>query len=301
MLTNWPMDIKINEEKLFEIFIWTDDFLKALDRLSLPAQKGQRRREPGLALSEVISILVYYHHSGYKCFEYYYERCVRSTLQSHFPQAPSYCRFIQLIPRALKPMYWMGKVCGLMSQATGVYFVDSKKLPVCDNRRIHSHKVFEGIAQRGKTSTGWFFGLKIHLVINNLGKIMNFVITTANVADNTKRVLDKLLSNIQGKCFGDKGYISAHFEHYYQKGIHLITRIRKNMKNKPMDWHDKLMLARRGVIESVNDILMTVFDIDHTRHRSPINALTHVLGVVLAYNFYDQKPSVSFPKINNNP
>lgn len=289
------MDLKVSEQKLLEIFIWTDDFTKAFERISLPVHLGQRRRTPGLAMSEIATILIYYHHSGYKCFEYYYERCVLKDLKGHFPQAPSYTRFVQLIPRSLQLLYWMGKIRGLMAQTTGVYFVDSKKLPVCNNRRIHSHKVFKDIAQRGKTSTGWFFGLKIHLVINNLGEIMSFVITAGNVMDNTKGVLDKLFKSIEGKCFGDKGYISKHFEHYYQKGLQLITRIRKNMKNKPMDWSDKLMLRRRGIIESVNDILMTVFDIDHTRHRSPINAVTHMIGALMAYSFYDHKPSVFNP------
>ncbi|MCB0527060.1 MAG: transposase, partial [Saprospiraceae bacterium] len=137
--------------------------------------------------------------------------------------------------------------------------------------------------------------LKLHLVINNLGEIVHFVITAGNVVDNNKSVLDKLFEFIRGKCFGDKGYISKHFERYYQQGLHLITRIRKNMKNKPMDWCDRMMLFKRGVIESVNDILMTVFDIDHTRHRSPINAVTHLIGGILAYSFYDAKPAVFNP------
>lgn len=294
------MDIKVNEQKLLEIFIWTDDFVKSFDGISLPARVGQRRRTPGLALSELLTILIFYHHSGYKCFEYYYERCVLKDLVGHFPQTPSYTRFVQLIPRALQLLYWMGKIRGLTAQATGLYFVDSKKLPVCDNRRIHSHKVFKDIAQRGKTSTGWFFGLKIHLVINNLGEIMNFSITAANVMDNTKGVLDKIFKFIQGKCFGDKGYISKHFEQFYQKGLQLITRTRKNMKNKPMDWCDKMMLQKRGIIESVNDILMTVFDIDHTRHRSPVNAVTHMLGAIVAYSFYDEKPRVFNPAYLQN-
>jgi hypothetical protein len=292
------MDAKVNEQKLLEIFIWTDDFVKAFEENCLSVRVGQRRRTPGLAMSEMLTILIFYHHSGYKCFEYYYERCVLKDLIGHFPQAPSYTRFVQLIPRSLHFLYWIGKVRGLMAQATGLYFVDSKKLPVCDNRRIHSHKVFKDIAQRGKSSTGWFFGLKIHLVINNLGEIVSFSLTAANVADNDKNVLEKLFKFIQGKCFGDKGYISKHFEYFYQKGLQIITRIRKNMKNKLMDYYDKIMLQRRGIIESVNDILMTVFDIDHTRHRSPVNAVTHMLGAVAAYSFYDDKPSVFNPLQN---
>jgi Transposase DDE domain len=295
------MDCKVSEQKLLEIFIWTDDFVKAIDRISLPSQIGQKRRTPGLAPSEMLTLLIFYHHSGYKCFEYYYERCVLKDLRDAFPKAPSYTRFVQLIPRCLKLLYFMGQVRGCLAQPTGIYFVDSKKLPVCDNRRIHSHKVFKDIAQRGKTSTGWFFGMKIHLIINNLGEIVNFVLTAGNVSDNAQIVLDKLFDQVQGKCFGDKGYITKLFEYYLQKGVQLITRIRKNMKNKPMDWCDKMMLFKRGMIESVNDILMTVFDIDHTRHRSPVNAATHIFGAIVAYSFYDSKPAVFNPVFLNAP
>lgn len=295
------MDCKVNEEKLLEIFIWTDDFVKAIDRMTIPRQSGQRRRTPGLAPSEMLTILIFYHHSGYKCFEYYYNRCVLKDLRDAFPKVPSYTRFVQLIPRCLRLLYWMGQVCGRLAQPTGTYFVDSKKLPVCDNRRIHSHKVFKDIAQRGKTSTGWFFGMKIHLIINNLGEIVNFVLTAGNVSDNAQIVLDKLFDDVHGKCFGDKGYISKLFEHYLKQGLQLITRIRKNMKNQPMDWCDKMMLFKRGMIESVNDILMTVFDIDHTRHRSPVNAATHIFGAIVAYSFYDSKPAVFNPTHLNVP
>jgi hypothetical protein len=290
------MEAKVNEEKLLEIFVWSDDFVKSSSVHALPAPLGQRRRQPALSLSEIATILIFYHHSGYKCFEYYYQRCVLKDLRSCFPKAPSYSRFVQLIPRCLRLLHCMSQFLGRVHSGPGLYFIDSKKLPVCHNRRIHSNKVFKGLAQRGKSSTGWFFGLKIHLVINHLGEIVNFVITAANVMDNNKNVLDKLLQFVQGKCFGDKGYLSKHFEYFHQQGIQLITRIRKNMKNYPMDLLDKLILQKRGIIESVNDILMSVFDIDHTRHRSPQNAVTHIMGAIMAYNFYDNKPSIILSK-----
>lgn len=148
------------------------------------------------------------------------------------------------------------------------------------------------MAKRGKTSTGWFYGLKLHLIINNLGEIVHFVFTAANVNDNTKSVLDHLLKDLKGKCFADKGYLSKFFEYFYDQGIHLITKIRKNMKNTLMGISDKLWLRRRAVIESVNDLLMTVFDIDHTRHRSPWNALIHALAGLGAYSYYPDKPAV---------
>lgn len=183
------------------------------------------------------------------------------------------------------------KYLSLFSIRTGNYFIDSKKIPVCDNRRIHSNKVSLGFAGRGKSSTGWFYGLKTHLIINELGQIVNFALTPANISDNDDRLMNYMFDGLKGQCFGDKGYLTKLFEQYYLKGLLLITKVRKNMKNKLMKIKDKINLKKRALIESVNDILMTVFDIDHTRHRSPINAMTHTFGGLIAYCFYETKPA----------
>ncbi len=121
---------------------------------------------------------------------------------------------------------------------------------------------------------------------------MNFLITPANVSDNNETVLRRLLRGLVGKCYADKGYISKLFEQFYQEGLHIVTKIRKNMKNVLMDLDDKLRLKKRALIESVNDILMSVMDVDHSRHRSPVNALVHTMAGLVAYHFYDTKPSV---------
>ncbi len=290
------MEYEFNENKLIEIFIFVDDFCKNLDQWIAENQVKDISTFKGrLSVSEILTILIYYHHSGYKCFQYYYQRMVLPNLKSYFPDAVTYKRFLSLIPRSFNHLYLLCQLQSRMSQRTGTYFIDSKKLPVCHNRRIHSHKVFSGIAQRGKSSTGWYYGMKIHLVINELGQIVKFMITSANVSDNNNHVLKHLLKDLQGHCYGDKGYLSKLFEEFYASGLKLVSKIRKNMKNKLMNLTERLWLIKRAVIESVNDLLMTVCDIDHTRHRSPVNALCHLLGGLIAYNFLDQKPSVHLP------
>lgn len=287
------MRYEFNENKLIEIFIMVDDFCQHTEQWAEEHEIPHGRSDQGqLYISEILTILIFYHHSGFKCFEYYYKRMVLNNLLPYFPQAVSYKRFLSLIPRCFNHLYLLRQVQAKQAQRTGIYFVDSKKLPVCHNRRIHSNKVFKGIARRGKSSMGWFYGFKIHLVINELGQIVNFMITTANVSDNNEHVLKQLFENLQGHCFGDKGYLSKLFEEFYGKGLKLVTKVRSNMKNKLMDLTDRLWLLKRAVIESVNDILMTVCDVDHTRHRSPINALCHLLGGLIAYGFLDHKPSV---------
>ena len=289
---------KNREDKLIEIFVFMDDLCQEIEKVAFEQGKELKLpRRSGLCLSEILTILVYYHHSGYKCFQYYYERLVLDAMNSYFPGAMSYKRFLSYIPGCLPHLFLIAHIRCAQAAQTGVYFVDSKKLPVCDNRRIHSHKVFEGLAARGKSSTGWFYGLKLHLTINNLGQVVRFLITPANRMDNSPDVLEKLFHNLSGICFGDKGYQTRHklFEEFFQKGLHLVTKIRRNMKNQLMKWQHKLWLIKRNVIESVNDILMTVFDIDHTRHRSPVNALCHLISGIIAYDFSPNKPTVIFP------
>jgi len=118
---------------------------------------------------------------------------VQQTLQSYFPQQVSYERFVALIPRILPGLYVFLKWRTCLSQRTGTYFIDSKKLPVCDNHRIYQNKVFSQVASRGKSSTGWFFCFKLHLVINQLGEVVNFLFTPANVADNNQQALQEQL------------------------------------------------------------------------------------------------------------
>jgi IS5 family transposase len=180
----------------------------------------------------------------------------------------------------------------LSGEQTGLYFADATKLAVCHNCRIQSHKVFDGLAARGKTSMGWFFGLKLHFVINHKGQIMALKITPGNTADST--VLDEITRQLAGKVYADKGYIGHElFKKLWQRGLHLITGIRRNMKNYLMPMADKIMLRKRFVIETVLDILKCEMGLEHSRHRSVTNAMVHVLSCLVAYAFRPGKPSIS--------
>ena len=283
------------ENTLIELFIAIDDFCMALDQWK-QARYPTPTRTPDLSDSELMSICVFYHYSGYKCFQYYYQQMVEPVLSAYFPRLVRYERFLSLLLRILPGLYVFLKYCTLQSQQSGFYFIDSKKLVVCDNRRIHSHRVFEGIAGRGKSSTGWFFGLKLHLVINHMGQIMNFLLTSGNVADNNHEVLQTLLKELKGECYGDKGYLSTLFEVFYRQGLLLVTKVKANMKNQLIKLQQAYKLRKRALIESVNDILTSVFDLEQSRHRNPYNALAHILSGLIAYCFYPNKPAVYMPQ-----
>lgn len=281
--------------KLIEVFIVCDDFCNVLTHWQ--AQQGQpvTSRSGQLTDSELLAITIFYHYSGAKCFEYYYRNCVEMQLVSYFPQLITYERFVARMPRLLPRLFVLLKWQCSQAKRTGFYIVDSKPLAVCDNHRIQSNKVFAGLAARGKSSMGWFYGFKVHLVINQYGALVNFVLTSGNVADNNGSVLTELLADLQGQCFGDRGYLTKLFSQFYEQGLQIVTKLRRKMKNTLMVLGDKLKLRRRGLIESVNDLLTSVFDVEHSRHRSPFNAIVNILSGLVAYGFYDCKPSIVVP------
>lgn len=186
-------------------------------------------------------------------------------------------------------IHWQG-----LGKQTGSGYIDSTKLPVCDNRRIHNHKVFKGVAARGKTSTGWFFGLKLHLAINDQGELLAIGFTAGNVSDANEVVVQQLCHNIEAgtTLYGDAGYVSQKlFEMLWEQGIKLITKIRRNMKNKFLTLKEKFMLKRRALVETVIDLLKNIQDLWHSRHRSIHNGFNNMLACLAAYNFRDTKPS----------
>jgi hypothetical protein len=241
----------------------------------------------------MMTIEILYHLSGYKCFEYYYHKEVEhGGLRNYFPAAPSYNRFVQLKPRIVTLMILFVQ-CRRLGALCGIYYADSTKLAVCHNRRIHSNRVFKGKDARGKTSTGWFFGFKLFLVVNAFGQIVRIAFTTGDKTDNNFKLMLKLFNKLQGWAFADKGFINQKaFKQLFNQGLNLTTGIRSNMKNKLMNMTQKLLLKKRGMIESVNDILKTVCDIEHTRHRSPVNALPNLFAAIAAYSLLDRLPSV---------
>jgi len=250
----------------------------------------KRQRTGKLSRSEMLFIMVLFHLSAFKDFTTFYLLGIGVQHRACLRDLPHYDRFVSLMPRLFVPL--MVLLHSLSGEETGVDFADASKLAVCHNRRIGRHRVFDGLAARGKTSIGWFFGLKLHLVINHKGQIMALKITPGNTADST--VLDEITRHLTGKLYADKGYISRElFTKLWQRGLHLITGIRRNMRNHLMLLGDKIMLRKRFVIETVFDILKCEMGLEHTRHRSPVNAVVHILSCLVAYAYRPGKPSIS--------
>jgi len=250
----------------------------------------KRIRKSKLILSEVMTITIWFHASGYRTFKDYYKKEVIPHLQWAFHDLVSYNRFVELMSQALLPL-----CCYLLTkkgECSGVSFIDSMPITVCHNRRINSNKVFSDKAQRGKNSVDWFYGFKLHLIVNDQGELLAFRLTPGNVDD--REPVPDIVKGIFGKLFGDKGYISQElFDLLFGQGIQLVTKLKKNMKNKLMPLFDKLMLRKRAIIETINDQLKNISQIEHSRHRSVVNFLVNVVSALIAYSFKEKKPSLN--------
>jgi hypothetical protein len=279
---------------ILPVFCDIDDFCHFFEPLwnqrLLSSGERQRDRATRLCLSEVMTIIVMFHSSAYRNFKAYYTEHVMKHYAAAFPRLISYQRFVELMPAALVPL------CGYLQtrkgRCSGISFVDSTSLKVCHNRRIHSHQVFAGCARWGKTSVDWFYGFKLHLVINDCGELLSLRLTPGNVDD--RRPVPAMVKELFGKLFGDKGYMSQPlFETLYDDGVQLVTKLKTKMKNRLVSIFDKIMLRKRAIIESVVDQLKNISQIEHSRHRSVANCFVNVLAGLVAYTFREKKPSLN--------
>lgn len=282
---------------LVELFCRIDDFWKNFELLwaehLLNEGKSTPKRVSSLSMSEVILILLLFHSTRYRDFKTFYLHHLSVYFQKEFPSLVSYTQFLDLKKRAVLPLYCF--LLSLQGKCSGVSLVDSTSLVVCHQKRIHSHRVFKGLAKRGKTTKGWFYGFKLHLVVNERGEILSFLLSPGNTSDLSP--LPHLTKRLFGKLFGDRGYISKEMvEKLFANGIQLITRLRSKMKNKLMHVIDKIILHKRGMIDSVIGQLKQGCQIEHSRHRSPINFIVNILGGLVSYSLRPDKPTIQLQK-----
>jgi transposase len=281
---------------LLELFCAVDDFWHIFaprwHAAQLPQGAPQRRRAPHLSTSEIMTILIHFHQSHYRNFKRYYQHYVLRHLRAEFPNLVSYNRFVELTPRVLVPLLFYFLTC--RGTCTGIAFIDSTVLDVCHPKRIRRHRVFATLAARGKSSMGWFYGFKLHLIVNDQGELLTFLLTPGNVDDRAP--VPDMTRDLFGLLVGDKGYISQKlFAELYEQGLKLVTPIRKNMKNRLMHLEEKLLLRKRAIIETVNDQLKNISQIEHTRHRSPTNFLVNLVCGLIAYCHQPKKPAITVP------
>src|SRR5690348_6760909 len=217
------------EDTLVTLFCLVDEFCiefyPTWEKTLIIQGLKKRRRQSRISPSEIMTIFIYFHMSRFRDFKTYYTRYVMLYLKKYFPFLPSYSHMVNLLKSVLIPLCVLMQT--LTGEQTGIYFIDSMVLKACHIKREKQHRVFNGIAKKAKSTIGWFFGFKLHLVINDKGELMAVKLTAANV-DDRKPVPD-LVKHLMGKLFGDKGYISQDlFEKLFENGLQLVTRLKKN-------------------------------------------------------------------------
>jgi transposase len=279
---------------ILDLFCSVDAFWQRFEPLwereLLRSGKCQRRRATRLHPVEILTILILFQESGYRTFKWFYTQHVQVHLRQEFPGLLSYSRFVALMPRYLVPL-----AIYLQTQrgtCTGISFIDSTSLAVCHPARIQQHRVFRVDARRGKTSVGWFYGFKLHLVVNDRGEVLAFCLRPGNMDD--RKPVPLLSRRLLGRLFGDKGYISAPLAErlFLAQGLRLITKLRKNMRTQLLEFSDRLLLRKRALIETIFDQLKNICQIEHSRHRSPSNFVVHLLAGLIAYCRQPKKPSL---------
>ena len=281
-------------DRLLNLFCDVDDFCQ----LFVPQWQSQlietgqkhRQRQSRLSMGEIITIIIHFHQSHYTDFKAFYIIHVQKYLSREFPNLLSYARFVRLMPSTLMPLCAYLK--SRYDQCSGISYIDSTKIQVCHNKRIKRNRVFADAATVGKSTMGWFYGFKLHLVVNDRGGLLGVKFTPANQDDRTPVV--SMVSTLTGKLFGDKGYISQQLGHQLlEQGLELITSIRKNMKPRLLTLIDKILLRKRSIIETINDQLKNISQLEHSRHRSCNNFMVNVIGALIAYTHQEKKPSIN--------
>lgn len=281
-------------DNLIDTYCDVDDFCKIFipewETCLITNGEIKRRRVKRMSNAEIMTIIISFHQSHYRDFKNYYLGYVAKHLKAHFPSLLSYTRFIEVMPSVIIPLNTY--LTTLFGKPTGIAFIDSTKIAVCHIIRAKRNKVFNGIATHGKGTMGWFFGFKLHLIVNHLGDILSVKITEGNVDD--RNPVPNMVSALSGKLYGDKGYLGKALASKLQdKGVNLVTNVRKNMKKVAISKWDKAMLSKRYLIETINDQVKNISYVEHTRHRSITGFVVNMLGGLIAYCHQKNKPSIN--------
>jgi len=286
-------------DSLTETFCLIDDFCRQFEpawhqqMLQSGSQKRQRKSE--LSLAELMTLTVLFHQLRFRQFKSFYLHHACRYLRAEFPRLPSYSRIVELMPRCVVPLTALFEY--LKGDCDGISIADATPLAVCHNKRISRHKVFKGKAVRGKTSMGWFFGFKLHVIINSKGELIRIRLTPGNTDD--RKPIPGMCEGLSGLLFADKGYISqALTEMLKDIGIKLITTVKKKMKPITLTAFEKAVLKRRSLVETVFDELKNLCQIEHSRHRSINNFTVNLMAGIVAYCLSDSKPSLPVVHVN---
>ncbi|WHP06129.1 IS982 family transposase [Acinetobacter corruptisaponis] len=278
-----------------EIFCSVDDFFKKFEPIywQFPKQekKRQRIRQATLSLSEIVTISICYKASQMHNFKAFFQLLCQYESRL-FKELPCYKNILTLINQHQLAIHALHYALNQHKEDSYLW-IDSTPLPVCKNKRIpKEHHALDDIASRGKSSMGWFYGCKLHLLMNHQGEIVNSDISNGHIADIRK--VEKLVDGLSARVYGDRGYISqALKETLKEQGIDLITYPRKNMKVMLLPFSDEFHLRQRKRIETLIGLLKEKYHLVTGKHRSIAGFLSGVFSSLCAYQLCQKnKPQI---------
>lgn len=279
-----------------ELFCLIDDFCIQFKPIYLKSLKDsgviKRCRNAFLELSEIIFLATWFHLSHCKSFKHFIG-FVKFYHHKDFKLLPSYQRINALVAQHANAITAFFEALLIKPQQGYIHFIDSTPLTVCKNTRIHRHRTFRSNAGRSKSSTGWFYGFKLHLIINQACEIVSALVTAGNVSDVNALFPLFQMHPIKGKLFGDRGYISNFYKELLDsKQCDLVTRSRSNMKQVILSDEDEHYMCQRNLIETVNSQLKDDLGIEHSRHRSWRGYIAHIYAALIAYQCVTIKAQV---------
>lgn len=279
---------------LTTLFCTIDDFFLKFEPVYYQFLKQQktcsRVRCASLNISEIVFIVIWYKCSHFTNFKAFFTS-LNNHHRSLFQGIPCYERMIYLIKRhhlALHALHFY-----LMKGCEQPYlWIDSTSLPVCKNQRIQRHKALIQIATRGKSSMGWFFGCKLHVIMNASGHLVSTALSNGHTADI--KMVEQLVSGFKAKLYADRGYISSKLKSQLrQQHIDLITYHRKNMQALQLDQDDEYHLKQRNKIETLFSLLKGSYHLVTSKARSLTGYLAGIYASLCAYQIcHTNKPVI---------
>lgn len=274
-----------------ELFCVIDDFFLKFESVYWEFLKQNSRclriRPAQLSISEIIFIAIWYKTSHFNNFKAFFTS-LKHDKWHLFKSLPCYQRMIYLVNTHQLALHF-----ALMKGHQSAYlWIDSTTLVVCKNQRIQRHKSLSAIATRGKSSMGWFFGCKLHLLMNQSGEIVNTALSNGHIADI--KIVERLVEGLAAKLYADRGYISHNLKtKLNDQDIDLITHHRKNMRFIQLSKADEYHLKQRNKIETLFSLLKGTYNLVTSKARSVAGYLAGVYASLCAYQLCHQnKPMI---------
>ncbi len=281
------MNIVPRPEVLEQLYFFVSE-LTAFVQNRCPQLVGriQVGRNHKLTPAELLTISLYRFVTKQQDFKTYYG-FLKGYHAREFPQLPHYSQVLryqkQLLPfeSLLLSLLMAMNRSNFKNAKEYLMFVDGSEIPVCTNKRIFTHKVSRIIAQRSKSSKGWFYGFRLHILCDRKGNLLGIKITPGNI-DERKMVL-KLIKDLQGILVADAGYISSELQKKLSGlNVWFLTGVKKNQK-KLMTKANHLLLKARQRVETTIGVLKQRLGLVTSLPRSVPGYQVHYVLVCLAY------------------